>query len=259
MAYVAVIVSVAPIRAEASHRSEMVSQLLFGEVAAIEDNMLKGAGSFTKIKCLYDGYEGWCQTAQLVLIDEAAVSLLQQDVAADFTNTVVLNGIEMQVPFGASIGLFSRQQWAINKYFFEYKGVVAKPNAALFTPDYIRHIATTYLNVPYLWGGRSVYGIDCSGFTQQVYRFFNKPLARDAYMQAIEGEVVGFLQEAVCGDLAFFDNEEGKITHVGIMLTTESIIHSSGKVRIDKIDNMGIVNSDTGERTHQLRIIKRYA
>ena len=91
-----------------------------------------------------------------------------------------------------------------------------------------------------------------------MYRFFNKPLPRDAYQQASEGEVVGFLQEVTCGDLAFFDNEEGKITHVGLMYSSDTIIHSSGRVRIDKIDNMGIISSDTGERTHKLRIIKRY-
>jgi cell wall-associated NlpC family hydrolase len=115
-----------------------------------------------------------------------------------------------------------------------------------------------YLNTPYLWGGRSVFGIDCSGFAQQVYRFFNKHLPRDASQQALQGEVVGFLQEAICGDLAFFDNEEGRITHVGILLDAQTIIHSSGRVKIDKIDNQGIFTTDKGERTHNLRIIKRY-
>jgi len=91
-----------------------------------------------------------------------------------------------------------------------------------------------------------------------VYRFFNIPLLRDAYLQATQGESVGFLQEVKCGDLAFFDNAEGRITHVGILLNESEIIHASGKVRIDKIDNAGIINTDTGLRTHQLRIIKRY-
>jgi cell wall-associated NlpC family hydrolase len=83
-------------------------------------------------------------------------------------------------------------------------------------------------------------------------------LPRDAYLQAAKGEAVGFLQETKCGDLAYFDNDEGRITHVGLLLTQDTIIHSSGKVRVDKIDNLGIVNSNTGERTHKLRIIKRY-
>ena len=97
-----------------------------------------------------------------------------------------------------------------------------------------------------------------NGFTQQVFRFLNRALPRDAYQQAAIGEIVGFLQEATCGDLAFFDNADGKITHVGIMLNASTIMHASGKVRVDDIDNMGIINRDTGERTHQLRIIKRY-
>jgi cell wall-associated NlpC family hydrolase len=109
-----------------------------------------------------------------------------------------------------------------------------------------------------LWGGRSVFGIDCSGFAQAVYEFLNIALLRDAKLQALHGEVVNFLQEARCGDLAFFDDETGEIIHVGILINEKEIIHASGKVRIDKIDNEGIVNTDTGERTHRLRIIKRY-
>jgi cell wall-associated NlpC family hydrolase len=129
----------------------------------------------------------------------------------------------------------------------------AKPNA-----DAIKERAMPFLSTPYLWGGRSVFGIDCSGFTQMVFRFFNIPLLRDAYLQATQGDVVGFLQEARCGDLAFFDNAEGRITHVGILLNDQEIIHSSGNVRIDKIDNAGIINVETSVRTHKLRIIKRY-
>ncbi len=258
MPYITGIVGAVPMRAEPSHRAEMVSQLLFGETAEIVDYYLTGASSFTKIKCLYDGYEGWCQSSQLLVIDGIDQAKINTSFAADFTNIVLLNGVEMRIPFGASLNFFSNRNWNIGRFNFQYQGTIAKPNADLFTPDYIHHIAKTYLHIPYLWGGRSVFGIDCSGFSQQVYQFFNKFLPRDAHLQVQLGEVVGFLQEVVCGDLAFFDNEEGKITHVGIMLNPSEIIHASGKVRIDKIDNMGIVHSDTGERTHRLRIIKRY-
>ncbi|MGF7230079.1 C40 family peptidase, partial [Arachidicoccus sp.] len=126
-----------------------------------------------------------------------------------------------------------------------------------FTEENIRKTAMTYLNTSYLWGGRSAFGLDCSGFTQQVFQYFNIQLPRDAYQQAGVGGSVGFLQECRCGDLAFFDNEEGRITHVGIMLDKENIIHASGKVRIDKIDAQGIVRLDTSLHTHKLRIIKR--
>ena len=126
------------------------------------------------------------------------------------------------------------------------------------TPKIIRQVAYKFLNTSYLWGGKSVFGIDCSGFTQMTYKFLNKHLPRNAWQQAEQGEVVNFLQQAHCGDLAFFDNVEGRITHVGIILNQHEIIHSSGKVRIDKIDNQGIVNAESNQQSHKLRIIKRY-
>ena len=128
----------------------------------------------------------------------------------------------------------------------------------MVSPTSILGIASVFLNTAYLWGGKSVYGIDCSGFVQSVFKMINIGLPRDADMQSEKGEVVGFLQEARCGDLAFFDDENGKIIHVGILINDEQIIHSSGIVRIDAIDNEGIINGTTKKRTHRLRIIKRF-
>ncbi len=254
MAYMMVLVAVAPLRAEAAHRSEMVSSLLFGEVVELLDQ----SGDFYQVKCTYDQYEGWCQKTQLIAVSNVLVTNQSKDIAAEFTNLVQLNGTDMYIPLGASLGLFQNNQLLIDKFHFINKGAIAKPNPSLFAPDYIRHIAMQYLHAPYLWGGRSVFGIDCSGFAQQVFQFFGKTLPRDASQQVVLGEIVGFLQEAQCGDLAFFDNADGRITHVGIMLDGQTIIHASGRVRIDSIDNVGIISSDSGERTHQLRIIKRY-
>jgi cell wall-associated NlpC family hydrolase len=163
------------------------------------------------------------------------------------------------VPMGTPLMDADNAQRLSSTLRIDYR-LIKSWNAAIATPapESIQARATRFLNTPYLWGGRSVFGVDCSGFTQMVFRFFNIPLLRDAYLQASQGEVIGFLQEARCGDLAFFDNAEGRITHVGILLNAHEIIHSSGQVRIDKIDNAGIVNTDSGARTHQLRIIKRY-
>jgi cell wall-associated NlpC family hydrolase len=138
-----------------------------------------------------------------------------------------------------------------------YKGKIWDPGGAATDPKAILQLTFKFLNTPYLWGGRSVFGIDCSGFTQMIFKFLGVSLLRDAYLQAGQGEPVGFLEETRTGDLAFFDNEEGRITHVGILLNSHEIIHSSGKVRIDKIDNMGILQSETFQRTHHLRVIKR--
>ena len=126
------------------------------------------------------------------------------------------------------------------------------------TPKQVKQLVYKFLNTPYLWGGKSVFGIDCSGFSKLVYKLLNVAIPRDAWQQALHGDTVSFLQEAKCGDLAFFDDEEGKIVHVGILLNEHEIIHSSGKVRLDKIDNQGIQNVETKQRTHKLRIIKRY-
>jgi cell wall-associated NlpC family hydrolase len=108
-----------------------------------------------------------------------------------------------------------------------------------------------------LWGGKSPFGIDCSGFTQVVYKLNGYKLPRDANQQVNLGEPLSFVEEAEAGDLAFFDNEEGRIVHVGILLNNQSIIHASGYVRVDKFDHYGIFNQDTGKYSHTLRVIKR--
>ncbi len=254
MAFVVCMVAVSPMRKEAAHRSEMVSQLLFGEQAEV----LEQSGSFTRVRCCYDQYEGWCQTSQLQETDrlpEKSGPLL----CAGWTNHLSVNGSDMQVSMGTPLSLFDNKgTLEMGPYRFTYTGQRWDAAAAPFTEPLIKQVAYTFLHTPYLWGGRAVFGIDCSGYVEKVYRFFKKRLPRDAYQQAEPGEIVGFLQEAVCGDLAFFDNEEGRITHVGLMLNASTIIHSSGKVRIDRIDQAGIVHAETGERTHRLRIIKRY-
>lgn len=254
MSFVICIVPDAPLRRDAAHRSEMISQLLFGEIAVV----LEETKAFTYIRCLYDGYEGWCQTNQLTEIGSEKLNEEVKQLSAEWATAIDFDGQPMHLSLGSSLGLLQHGKAQLGKHSIAYSGKTWDPAGSAFSEEGIKAIAFQYLNTPYLWGGRSVFGIDCSGFAQQVFRFFNKVLPRDAYQQAETGELVGFLQEVRCGDLAYFDNEEGRITHVGILLNHDTIIHASGKVRIDKIDNMGILNSDTGERTHQLRIIKRY-
>ncbi len=258
MAFVVAIVSVVPLRLEASHQSEMISQLLFGETAEIvEGGQLLQTGTFTKVKCLHDGYEGWCQSAQLALVPDELVMRRTPAMMPDLINKMKLNDTEMQLPFGGSLALFKQQALNLPNLSFKYMGEVLVPGQISLTPESIKQVAELFINTPYLWGGRSIFGIDCSGFVQQVYQYFNIRLPRDAYQQAELGTDIGFLAETICGDLAFFDNKEGRITHVGIMLDAQTIIHASGRVRIDHVDQAGILNRETGERTHQLRIVKR--
>ena len=250
MAFVVCIVAVCPLRSEASHRSEIVSGLLFGEAAEVVET----AKDFTKIKCLYDGYTGWAQASQLADVSEDVA--VRQPLSYTFkrNTTVLVNGTQLYVSVATPVF----KDVVLANYQIEYK----EEETLLFEPSFfkeevIKMSALLYENVPYLWGGKSSFGIDCSGFVQQVFKLFGKRLPRDAYQQAAAGEVVHFLQEAQCGDLAFFDNEDGRIVHVGILFSESEIIHASGSVRVDAIDSYGIINKTTGERTHRLRVIKR--
>ena len=251
MKYVVCTVAVAPLRNENAHRSEMVSQLLLGEFAELLDI----SGDFVKIRCLYDGYEGWCQKAQLQETDQY---LSTSVFVVKSIGKASINGLDCRISAGTPVYATDRMV-QLGLYNVLYPSM-HNADAMLqeFNPVNIRHLASLYLNTPYLWGGKSVFGIDCSGFSQQIFKMLGIYLPRDAYQQATSGEVIGFLEEVQCGDLAFFDNEEGKITHVGIMLDQSSIIHASGKVRIDRIDHSGIINAETGKRTHKLRLLKRY-
>lgn len=245
------IVPVSPMRKEGSHRAEMVSQLLFGERVEV----LASTKDFLHIRNMYDGYEGWCQSGQLAITNENWES--NNALSDEWVSVIDCNGAPMHISLGSPLDVFKNDRAVIGKLNFACQGNAWNNSDQNLDADGIERIAMQYINTPYLWGGRSVFGIDCSGFVQQVFRFLNIVLPRDAYQQVEKGEVVGFLAEAYKADLAFFDNEEGRIVHVGILLGPDSIIHAAGKVRVDKIDSLGIVNSDTGERTHKLRVIKR--
>ena len=252
MSFAVCVIPVSPLRREPSHRSEMVSQLLFGESCIILEREKE---QWVKIKGEYDGYEGWCQPMHILEIPPESYAGKRSTLTGNVMNEIRFKGMSMQLPLGSSI-VSDEQDKPILP--IECKGQLWQPSNTPRDENTIRFIAFLFLNTGYLWGGKSNFGIDCSGYTQTVYKFLNIPLLRDAYQQAGQGEAVGFLQEARCGDLAFFDNQEGKITHVGILLNDHEIIHSSAMVRVDGIDALGIINRDSGERTHKLRIIKRY-
>ena len=255
MSYAVCCVPVAPVRIDSDHRSEMVSQLLFGEcciITIVEKN------GWVKIVNKTDAYTGWCSQSHFQEIDDTHYYFEEINLTSDWVNEIDYNGHMMWVPLGSSLTAIKNGNVFWRKNTVHYTGNVWEAAAAKHDTKTIKQLAFKFLNTTYLWGGRSVFGIDCSGFTQSVYKFLNIPLLRDARQQATQGVLVSFLQEAHCGDLAFFDNDEGEIIHVGILLNAHEIIHAAGKVRIDKIDNEGIVDADTGKRTQRLRIIKRY-
>jgi len=255
MSYAACCVPVAPVRLEPDHRSEMVSQLLFGEcciITIVEKN------GWVKIVNKLDAYTGWCQQSHFQEIDDTQYYVEENDFTADWVNQVDYNGHQMWVPFGSSLTAMKNGNVFWRRNTIHYSGKVWNPVTVKRDAKTIKQLAFKFLNSPYLWGGKSVFGADCSGFTQSVYKMLNIHLFRDSQQQATQGELVAFLQQAHCGDLAFFDDEEGRIIHVGMLLNSNEIIHSAGKIRVDKIDNEGIVHAETGQRTQRLRIIRRY-
>lgn len=253
------ILSSIPLRANPSHRSEMVSQLLFADTfEAFEQE-----GDWLQVKTLTDAYIGWVEAKQIAVLDKDALVNLNNNPVflTEEASTLVLKGVSKSPVYlhaGTTLPNYNEGKFSLlNETYQVTSSNVFVPNAEDFGTDVIE-TAKAFLNVPYLWGGRTHAGIDCSGFSQIVYKMLGLRLNRDAWQQAEQGRVVDFLTEAKAGDLAFFDNAEGKITHVGIMLNNSQIIHASGRVKIDRIDNQGIFSLDENKYSHQLRIIKRY-
>jgi cell wall-associated NlpC family hydrolase len=230
----------------------MTSQVLFGEHFKI----LEQTPKWSRIQIAFDGYNGWIDNKQFRTITGADYNRLND-------TAPVLNGdlIEylttpanslMPIPIGAALTFLDDTALNIENYHFE--GL--KTSGQTEKQDLI-NTAFMYLNTPYLWGGKTPFGIDCSGFTQMVYKLNGHAILRDASQQATQGEALSFIEESEPGDLAFFDNDEGHIIHVGIIMENNYIIHAHGKVRIDRLDHLGIYNVDTKRHTHKLRVIKK--
>lgn len=243
-----------PLRIEASDTSEMVSQVLFGEHFTV----LETKKQWLYIKLAFDGYRGWIDKKQTKSITKDYFEELQ-NTTPFFLNELVSFITEstnrlIPLTLGATLPNFEKNQFFINNKKFQIDGDV---KAFKINKKNIVETAFMYLNAPYLWGGKTPFGIDCSGFTQMVYKLNGFKLFRDASQQAKQGEVLSFIEESEPGDLAFFDNNEGVITHVGILLANNYIIHASGRVRLDRIDQSGIYNEETKRHSHKLRLLKR--
>lgn len=249
-------VSVSPIRKKADDTSEMVSQLLFGELVTI---LTKKNKSWVKVKCEWDDYVGWMDPKQLIGITEEDFDAHQQNRACplEIAHPIMSGDISFPIVAASSLPQYDGMTFKILKDKLVYSGQVIDPNQVTITPDLLIKVAKKYINAPYLWGGRSPFGIDCSGFTQAVFKIFGVRLPRDAYQQAEHGEMVDFVAASNVGDLAFFENKEGRIHHVGIILEDNFIIHAAGMVRIDKLDHFGIYHVGKRSYTHTLRFIKR--
>ena len=246
--------SVIPLRIEPNDKSEMVSQVLFGE----HFKVLEKSKQWHKIRLAYDKYEGWIDGKQYLEItlekyqnlDKAPITITNQlvDFVTNKTNEL------LPILLGSTLPSYTKGTFELitNKYSFEGQTISKKGSK-----DDIIKTTFFYANAPYLWGGKTPFGIDCSGFTQMVYKINGIKLFRDASQQASQGEVLSFIEESEPGDLAFFDNKDGEIIHVGIIMANNHIIHASGHVRIDRLDQSGIFNEELKKHTHKLRVIKK--
>lgn len=258
MPYGICLFSCIPAKKEASHSSEMVSQLLFGEsYQVIQQN-----GDWLEILTSFDKYPCFIhhkQHSPLSDKEHTELNQLPPVYVKDLIQTLYNRNENLHFPvsIGAQLPYFTKGGFAVASNSYEYEGSVAFSKEKKSSHE-ILATAFLFLHTPYLWGGRSPFGIDCSGFTQLVYKLNGYALPRDAYQQVELGKPLGFVEEAEAGDLAFFDNEEGKIVHVGILLNNQEIIHASGSVHIDKFDHYGIFNHQKNRGyTHTLRVIKR--
>ncbi len=243
-----------PVRREANEKSEMVSQILFGETFVITDL----ENQWVRIILDFDQYEGWVCLNQIKTLNASVyndIKINNSIILSDLITFISDKNNSLQtISLGASLPFFKNSSFKILDQIYDFEGMI---NQGVIAKEKLTNTAHLYLNTPYLWGGRTPFGIDCSGFTQMVYKINGYSLFRDAYQQAKQGEVLSFIEESEPGDLAFFDNEEGEIIHVGIILANNYIIHCDGKVRIDRLDHSGIYNVDTKRHTHKLRIMKQ--
>ena len=237
--------SIVPVRIVDSDKSEMINQLIYGDIIEILEEKEK----WVKIKSVFDDYIGWIDKKQYFKIDDnITVDLKNPVYSIDLVEFIENNNNELvTIPIGSDISNIS-----LMNHKFEGKTISGKNNR-----NSIVNTALLFLNSPYLWGGKTPFGIDCSGFTQMVYKINGYKLYRDAKDQANQGKTLSFIEESEAGDLAFFNNDQGDIIHVGIILQNNHIIHASGKVRIDRIDHSGIYNNDLNKHTHSLRYIKK--
>jgi gamma-D-glutamyl-L-lysine dipeptidyl-peptidase len=258
MAYGICLLSVVPCRKDTANVSEMVTQLLFGDTYEILEDTHE---EWLKIRITADGYECFINRKQHQPLSSGAFEQIKKHkhyCNGDLVQIIKNKKLNTNIPItiGAGLPLIENHEMKFDDYEFSFD---SNPLDCSLKQDANKIIQTAYLflNAPYLWGGKSPFGIDCSGFTQLAFKLNGYQLPRDASQQVELGYPLSFVEESEAGDLAFFDNEEGNITHVGILLDNQTIIHASGSVRIDKFDHYGIFHSERKKYSHHLRVIKR--
>ena len=243
------------IHSKPNKRSEIVSQLLFGETF----ELIEEDDNWVRISCSWDKFEGWINNKQFEEIDYKAVKKILTDTAYSLEMSQPIVGKKFYLPIlmGSTLPLYDGINLKLLKERFTFSGQTIQPKNIQPSQDLVIKIARKYLYAPFMWGGRSPFGIDGAGLTQMVYKMIGIKLPRLAKEQALKGELVDFINEVQTGDVAFFENLRGQIIHAGIILSETEVIHASGRVRIDRIDHYGVYDMQTKRYTHKLRLVKR--
>lgn len=249
--------SAVPVRRKPSNTAEMVTQLLFGECFSVSDKL----GGWARIRTLFDDYSGWIDCRQYHPINEEKYrELARQPIncCLDLVQIVTDHDFNrmMAITLGCSLPGIKNHSFRIGDHAYSFEGAYSEPSAKIY-PSQVVENAYLYLHTPYLWGGRTPFGIDCSGLVQMAYKLSGIALYRDTAAQATQGETINLLSETLPGDVAFFDNAAGEIVHAGILVNQHTIIHASGQVRHDNVDHYGIFDRNEKGYTHRLRLIKR--
>lgn len=238
-------VAIAPLRADKSDASEMVSQILFGELIKIKET----SNNWIFVETQLDNYRGWVDNKQFEFINENEFNNWFSNQQIITKNVKIKTNIgTIELTKGAFLHKKNLSEYTIGNLSIKSNYVCTKPSLISF--------AKSFINSPYLWGGKTNFGIDCSGFTQTIFRNSGIEIPRDASEQEKKGEIIPF-EKIKSGDLAFFTNPSGKIIHVGLLISKKEIIHASGRVKIDAFDQKGIYSNDLNQYSHTLHSIKR--
>jgi len=248
--------AIVPVRMEANHRAEQVTQLLFGDHYEVLEAALPN--KWLRIRIYADQYEGWIDAAQHHAISKEyfdQINLANFKITTEITSTILFKKMPLSIVMGSIVPISASELFKLEEHF-AFNGE-SKALSIRRDIDFLKAMAMRYLHAPYLWGGKSPFGIDCSGFTQMIFRLAGYGLMRDAHQQSKQGRPVASLAQARPGDLVFFAQKSMAVSHVGLLLDEGSIIHASGTVKVEKLVPEGILPGEAGEVSHLFHSMRR--